>query len=214
MFQNRNDAGNRLAKLLIQYKNRSDVTVLALPRGGVVVGYEIARTLNVPLDVLIVRKLGFPGQPELAMGAISETGSVVLNKDIIAEGRLSDDLIKWEIDHQKEDISRRISMYRAGKVLPPLKDMTIILVDDGIATGATIKAAIASIKEQNVVKLVTAIPVGPPETVELLRKMTDELICLDTPYAFISVSMHYEDFIQVTDSEVTDILRKYEAKAA
>ena len=210
MFQNRIDAGSKLASRLFQYRDKSDVVVLALPRGGVVVGYEIARTLNAPLDVLIVRKLGFPGQPELAMGAIAETGSMVLNKDIVAEGRLTDDLIKREIELQKEEIARRISLYRAGNVLHPLNGKTIILVDDGIATGATIKAAITALKEQMIAKLIVAVPVGPPQTIELLRKMADELVCLETPSAFIAVSTHYGDFTQVSDGEVADLLQRFE----
>jgi putative phosphoribosyl transferase len=137
MFQNRIDAGRRLAARLFQYKNRLDVTVLALPRGGVVVGYEIASALNVPLDVLIVRKLGFPGQPELAVGAVAETGSVVLHEGLMAESRLSDEALKPAIDRQKEEIEKRVAIYRAGRRLPDLNGMTVILVDDGVATGAT-----------------------------------------------------------------------------
>ncbi len=211
MFYNRNDAGIRLAERLSQYKNRIGIAVLALPRGGVVVGYKIAQKLNVPLDVLIVRKLGFPGQPELAIGAIAETGSVVLNEDIIAVGQLPDDLIKHEIDHQKDEIARRVTMYRAGKVLPPLNGITVILTDDGVATGATIRAAIVALKEQKVAKLVVAIPVGPPQTLEILRKMADEVICLDIPSGFMAVSAHYQDFTQVTDIEVTDLLQRFGA---
>jgi len=214
MFRDRNDAGSRLAARLFQYKNRLDVIVLALPRGGVVIGYEIARELNVPLDVLIVRKLGFPGQTELAMGAIAETGGVILNEDIVEEGRLPNILIKNEIERQKEEIAQRLVLYRSGKTLPPLNGMSVILVDDGVATGATIKAAIAALKEQKAAELILAVPVGPPETVEVLRTMANALVCLETPSPFVAVSRHYLDFTQVTDSDVVDLLQRLASKAA
>jgi putative phosphoribosyl transferase len=214
MFRNRIDAGKRLAARLFQYRNRLDATVLALPRGGVVIGYEIARALNAPLDVLIVRKIRFPGQPELAIGAIAESGSVVLNEGIVAGARLSRDLLKPEIEHQKEEIARQVAAYRAGKEFPYLEGMVAILVDDGVATGATIKAAILALKEQKVAKLVLALPVGPPKTVKVLRQMVDELICLEMPLSFIAVSMHYLDFDQVSEGEVVDLLQRLAAKAA
>jgi putative phosphoribosyl transferase len=214
MFLNRSDAGSRLSSRLLQYKNRPDVIVLALPRGGVVTGYEIAHALNVPLDVLIVRKLGFPGQPELAVGAVAETGTVVLNEDIVAAGRISEDFLNHEIDRQKEEIARRVTIYRSGKGLPGLSGITVILVDDGVATGATIKAAVPALKDGNVAKLVVALPVGPPQTIGFLRQMVDELICLETPLAFMAVSAHYLDFTQVSDDEVVSILRKSSAMAA
>jgi putative phosphoribosyl transferase len=214
MFLNRSDAGSRLSYRLLQYKDRPEVIVLALPRGGVVTGYEIAHALNVPLDVLIVRKIGFPGQPELAAGAIAETGTVVLNEDIVADGRISESFLKHEIDRQKEEIARRVTIYRAGKGLPGLNGITVILVDDGVATGATIKAAISALKDGNVAKLVVALPVGPPQTIGVLRQMVDELICLETPLAFMAVSAHYLDFTQVSDDEVVNLLRRSEARAA
>src|SRR5271169_5300889 len=199
MFKNRIDAGGRLSARLFQYKNRLDVIVMALPRGGVIIGNEIARTLNAPLDVLVVRKIRYPGQPELAMGAVAETGCVVLNKDLMAKWRITEELLKIEIEHQKEEIASQLVKYRAGKGFPRLDGMVVILVDDGVATGATVKAAISVLKEQNVGKLVLALPVGPPETIEVLRHMVDELICLETPLAFIAVSLYYLDFTQVSD---------------
>lgn len=214
MFENRSDAGIRLSTRLLQYKDRRDVIVLALPRGGVATGYEIARALNAPLDVLIVRKLGFPGQPELAVGAIAETGTVVVNEDIVATGYVSEDFLKREVDRQKEEIARRVTIYRAGKRFPALKGITVILVDDWVATGATIKAAISALKDGSVAKLVVALPVGPPETVEVLRQMVDEIICLETPLAFTAVSAHYLDFTQVSDDDVVSILRRSSARAA
>ena len=214
MFRNRSEAGSRLAARLDRYKDRNDVIVLALPRGGVVTGYEIARAIGAPLDVLIVRKIGFPYQPELAAGAVAETGSVVLNRDIIAMGGLSEEALKPEIDRQKEEIARRVVLYRAGRKLSNLTGKTVILVDDGVATGATMKAAITALKKEHIAKLVVALPVGPPETVEVLRRMVDEFICLETPLYFMAVGAHYGDFTQVTDEEVVKLLQRSTAMAA
>jgi putative phosphoribosyl transferase len=214
MFRNRSEAGNRLAARLDRYKDRDDVFVLALPRGGVVTGYEIARTIGAPLDVLIVRKIGFPYQPELAAGALAETGSLVLNRDIMAMGGLSEEALKSEIDRQKEEIARRIVLYRGGRTLSNLRGKTVILVDDGVATGATMKAAIAALKQENIAQLVVALPVAPPETAEVLRTMVDELICLETPLYFMAVGAHYSDFNQVTDEEVVKLLQQSTAMAA
>src|SRR5574341_1113054 len=207
MFLNRSDAGIRLAARLQHYKDRSDVIVLALPRGGVVTGYEIARELRAPLDVLIVRKIGVPSNPELAAGAVAETGRIVLNEDIVAQGYQSEDLLKREIERQKEEIAKRVAMYRAGNRLKGLNSRTVILVDDGIATGATIKAAMSVLREEKVAKLVLAVPVGPPETVRVLQTMADELVCLETPLFFAAVGVHYADFTQVSDDDVVSLLR-------
>src|SRR5512140_943990 len=159
MFLNRKDAGSRLAPRLERYKHRSDVLVLALPRGGVVTGFELARIIGAPLDVLIVRKIGVPYQPELAAGAVAETGAVVLNKDIMDLAGLSEESLRTEIERQKEEIERRIALYRGGRGLPELEGRTIVLVDDGVATGATMKAAIAALKREKIAALVLALPV-------------------------------------------------------
>jgi putative phosphoribosyl transferase len=214
MFLNRSEAGSRLAARLGRYKDRNDVIVLALPRGGVVTGFEIARMIGAPLDVLIVRKIGFPSQPELAAGAVAETGSVVLNKDILAMGGLSEKALQPEIDRQKKEIARRITLYRAGRMLSNLEGKTVVLVDDGVATGATIKAAISALKQEKIGKLVLALPVGPPETVEAMRTTVDELICIETPLYFMAVGAHYGDFTQVTDEEVVELLHRATAMAA
>jgi putative phosphoribosyl transferase len=214
MFRNRSEAGSRLAARLDRYRDRDDVIVLALPRGGVVTGFEIARKIGAPLDVLIVRKIGFPSQPELAAGAVAETGSVVLNKDILAMGGLSEKSLQPEIDRQKNEIARRIAMYRAGRALSNLEGKTVVLVDDGVATGATMKAAISALKREKIATLVLALPVGPPETVEVLRTMVDEFICLETPLYFMAVGAHYSDFTQVTDEEVVELLHRSTAMAA
>lgn len=208
MFKNRNDAGIQLSLKLKNYRDRKDVLVLALPRGGVVTGYEIARYLNLPLDVLIVRKIGFPGQPELGIGAVSETGIVVFNEIILNSYNVPQEYIEKEISRQKEEISRRIKIYRQGKELPQLEGKVIILVDDGIATGATMKAAIATLKKEKLKKLVIALPVAPPEVAKEMKEMADEFICLATPAGFTAVGAYYEDFTQVSDEEVQELLSK------
>ncbi|MBZ0156058.1 MAG: phosphoribosyltransferase [Alphaproteobacteria bacterium] len=207
MFADRRDAGRRLAEKLVHYKGRTGVLVLALPRGGVVTGFEIARSLDAPLDVLIVRKMGFPGQPELALGAISETGAVVLNEQVISYGRLPKEYIEYEKSRQREEINRRITLYRGGNPLEKLEGKIIILADDGVATGSTMKAAIVTLREERIERLVVAVPVSPPETAEELGAMADEFVCLSTPFAFMAVGSYYEDFSQVTDEEVAEILR-------
>lgn len=207
IFKDRQDAAVKLASRLEHLKDRQDAIILALPRGGVVTGYEISRILHLPLDIIIIRKIGFPGQPELAIGAVSETGFFVLNEDIISNYRISKEYIEREIRKQEEEISRRKSLYRGGLGLPPLEGKVVILVDDGIATGATMKAAIGAIKAEKVARLIVAVPVAPPETAEEIKRMVDELICLETPYYFTAVGAFYEDFSQVSDSEVVRLLR-------
>ncbi|MEW6116847.1 MAG: phosphoribosyltransferase [Nitrospirota bacterium] len=208
MFLDRRDAGIRLAEQLERYKHQSGVLVLALPRGGVVTGYEVACRLNAPFDVLIVRKLGAPQQPELAIGALSETGATVLNRDIIALLNVPQEYIEREVERQKDEIARRKDRYRGGRAIAGLEGKDIILVDDGVATGATVKAAIAAIREKRVRKLILALPVAPPETAEELKALVDEFICLATPLYFISVGSYYADFSQVSDDEVVALLRE------
>lgn len=208
MFRDRRDAGLQLSQRLKYYKEQSEVLVLSLPRGGVVTGFEIARFLNVPLDVIIVRKLGFPGQPELAIGAVSETGTVLLNHSIIATFDIPDEYIRQEISRQKEEIARRIHLYRKGRGIEKLEGKVIILVDDGVATGATMKTAIATLREEKVNKLIVALPVAPPETADELKRLADEFICIEVPLYFPSVGTYYQDFSQVTDSEVIGILKE------
>lgn len=208
MFRNRIDAGIQLARRLIQYQEREDVLILALPRGGVVTGFEISRSLNMPLDVLIVRKIGAPLQPELAVGAVSETGTVVLNQSVVSAYSISKDYIDDEIQRQKEEISRRVKLYRMGRGIRDLEGKTIILVDDGVATGATMKAAIATLKREKIKRLVVALPVAPPESATEIKAMVDELICIETPLYFMAVGNHYIDFSQVSDEEVIEILQR------
>lgn len=207
IFKNRRDAAEKLAPRLMHYKDRNDVIVLALPRGGVVTGNEIAKALRCNLDIIIVRKIGFPGQPELAIGAVSETGSVFLNEEIISLYRVPREYINAEIKRQQEEILRRKSLYRQGRGIPPLEGKSVILVDDGVATGATMKAAIMAIKAEKVSRLVVAVPVAPPDTAEEIKMMVDEWVCLDTPYYFTSVGAFYEDFSQVSNSDVAELLK-------
>lgn len=211
MFLNRNDAGLRLSERLSAYRDQENVLVLALPRGGVVTGFELARRLNAPLDVLIVRKIGVPWQPELAAGAVSETGTVHLNRDVISAVGGLNEYLDQEISRQKEEIARRIALYRGGAPIKELAGKTVILVDDGVATGATMMAAIETLKKEGIAKLVVAVPVVPPLTAGEIRHMADEFVCLETPAYFMAVGSHYADFTQVTDEEVVRLLRQSEA---
>lgn len=208
MFMDRKDAGIRLAARLKKHKGEKDLLVLALPRGGVVTGFEIAKSLGAPMDVLIVRKIGFPGQPELAIGAVSETGAVVLNESIISSYGVSEDYVQKETSRQKEEISRRVRLYRKGKPISGLEGKTIILVDDGVATGATVKAAIMTLKKEKINRLVLALPVSPPDTADELKKMVDDFICLELPAYFGAVGAFYADFTQVSDEEVVEMLER------
>lgn len=206
MFADRRDAGVQLISRLKEYKDQQGVIVLSLPRGGVATGYEIARSLHIPLDIVIVRKIGFPGQPELGIGAVSETGTVVLNTSIISTYGIPKEYIEREVSRQKEEISRRVKLYRKGKRLPPLEGKTVILVDDGVATGATMKSAITTLKEENLKKLIVALPVAPPGVVKELEQMVDIFICIETPFDFMAVGSYYHDFTQVSDEEVINLL--------
>ena len=208
MFADRRDAGVQLISRLKEYKDQQGVIVLSLPRGGVATGYEIARSLNVPLDIVIVRKIGFPGQPELGIGAVSETGTVVLNTSIISTYGVPKEYIEREVSRQKEEISRRVKLYRKGKRLPSLEGKTVILVDDGVATGATMKSAITTLKEENLKKLIVALPVAPPGVVKELEQMVDIFICIETPFDFMAVGSYYHDFTQVSDEEVINLLER------
>ncbi len=206
IFADRKEAGTELASRLKSYKDAEGVIVLALPRGGVVTGREVASYLNCYLDVIIIRKIGYPGQPEFAIGAVSETGTVVLNEQVISTYGVSNEYIEEEVSGQKEEVERRVALYRKGKRLPDLKDKTIVLIDDGVATGASMKAAISTLKEEGIKKLIVAVPVAPPSTVMELEELVDELICLETPADFMAVGAYYRDFTQVTDDEVIEVL--------
>lgn len=213
MFLDRRDAGLQLAEKLEKYKGVKGALVLGLPRGGVVTALEIARSLSVPLDVLIVRKIGFPREPELAIGAVSETGAVVLNRNIVSYGNVSEDYLEKEISAQKREIDRRKGLYRGGKGIEKLQGKLVILVDDGLATGATMKAAIVTLKEEGIARIVAALPVSPTDTANDLKAMVDEFVCLHVTSDFMSVGQFYRDFTQVTDDEVRGILKESGAYA-
>ncbi|MDA8157316.1 MAG: phosphoribosyltransferase family protein [Actinomycetota bacterium] len=208
IFRDREESGKLLARKLGHYKDKGGVLVIGLPRGGVVVAYEAAKALNVPLEVLILRKLGVPWQPELAMGAVSETGEVVLNENIISAYGIQKDELGKEIERQKKEIARRKYLLRGGKGLPSLKGKTVILIDDGVATGATIKAAIEAVRAAQAGRLVVAVPVAPPETALELEAVSDEFICLEVPPMLLSIGSHYRNFEQVEDETVAKLLKK------
>ena len=207
VFRDRTEAGKRLAENLMHYRGKADVVVLGLPRGGVTVAYQVAKALQCPLDILIVRKIGFPGNPELAAGAVSETGTVVFNEDIVTAYGVSRDYLEGETARQKEEIARRIALYRGGKGVPPLAGKTVILVDDGVATGATVKAAISTLKQERIAKLVVALPVASWEAEQEISPSVDEWVCLQAPTDLRSVGGYYSDFSQVEDEDVEEMLK-------
>lgn len=206
LFQNREEAGRQLAGKLQQYRETPGGVILALPRGGVAVGYQLSIALHLPLDVFITRKIGAPGNPEYALGAISETGNIYLNPDAVAEFRLSHEDMKEIVDLQRHEISRRQQLYRQGRHALLMKDRLVIIVDDGIATGATFFASVEAIRQQGPARLVAAIPVGPAESIAKARGLVDEMIVLATPDPFWAVGNHYVDFTQVEDRDVLEYL--------
>jgi len=205
VFRNREEAGLLLAKRLGAYRDDPSCLILALPRGGVAVGYSLSLALRLPLDVFITRKLGAPEQPEYAIGAVTETGSVFLNPEAQAVLRAfssSTAYLEKAIRAQQDEIARRQVLYRQGRPLPVLTDRTVLLVDDGIATGATFLASVESLRGLGVKRLVAAIPVGPRDTLSRVREEVDKLVVLITPEPFFAVGNHYEDFTQVEDAGV------------
>ena len=214
MFIDRIDAGMQLAEKLNEYAGQENVLVVALRRGGVVTAAEIARWLKVPLDVLIVRKIVHPCQREIAMGAISETGAIVYNEDIINSLGVTKEYLRGEAARQREEIARRQRMYRSGQKLVNLGSKTDILVDDGVAAGATMKAAVETLQREQVGKLIVAVPVAAPAAANELRSMADAFVCLEIPDAFMAVRSYYSVFLQVTDAEVVTLLGDFRELAA
>jgi putative phosphoribosyl transferase len=206
LFADRVDAGRRLASALKALVDKYAI-ILAIPRGGVIVGYEIAKTLDLPLDVIIPRKIGAPGNPELAIGAITEDGTVLLDNKLIQYLQVSKEYIEKESKTQKLEIQRRMKLYRGDIPYPSLKNREVILVDDGIATGSTMKAALASVRKRGAKTVVIAIPVGPPSTIRELEKEADRVVCLHTPESFYAIGQFYENFTQTQDEEVTRLLK-------
>jgi putative phosphoribosyl transferase len=207
-FRDRQEAGGFLAKELVSYARRSDVIVLALPRGGVPVGFEVAKALHAALDVVIVRKLGVPGQEELAMGAIAAAGMRMLNYPVVQALGISEYDIEAVAAKERVELERRELLYRGGRPALDIRGRTVILVDDGIATGTTMKVAIAAIKRQQASKIVVAIPVAPLSTCKEMEREVDEVVCLFSPEDFVAIGVWYSDFTQVPDQEVCDLLER------
>ena len=210
IYRDRKDAGEQLALRLSEYAKRDDILVLALPRGGVPVAYEVARVLNAPLDIFLVRKLGVPGHEELAMGAISTGGVRVINADVVDYLRIPARVVDTVVDTELRELERRERLYRGARTEPDVSGKTVILVDDGLATGSTMRAAVEGLAQQNPARVVVAVPVSAPETCDEYRMGVDEIICAQTPEPFMGVGMWYQDFSQTTDAEVRDLLAKAE----
>jgi putative phosphoribosyl transferase len=205
-FRDRGEAGRRLAAALQHYAGRSDVLVLALPRGGVPVAYEVARALRAPLDIFVVRKLGVPGQPELAMGAIATGGVRVLNRDIVEALGIPPQMVDAVAAREGAELERRERAYRGNRPVPDLTGRTVILVDDGLATGATMRAAAVALKRHHPARVVIAVPTAAREVCDEFRAEVDEVVCAETPPMFGAVGMWYEDFRQTSDQDVRDLL--------
>lgn len=211
-YRNRESAGQDLAKRLQSYTNRPDGVVLALPRGGINVAFEVANALNLPLDVLVVRKLGAPDQPELAMGAIASGGVRVLNQELLRQSQISNERVESVAKQEAKELERQERLYRNGRPPLVLEGKTVILIDDGLATGATMRAAVAAIREQNPKQIIIAVPVATPSMCREMENEVEEIICVKTPEPFISVGTWYDDFSQTTDEEVTELLSRAEKK--
>jgi putative phosphoribosyl transferase len=207
-IRDRTAAGRALGQALAAYAPRDDVIVLALPRGGVPVGYEAAEAIGADLDLMLVRKLGTPGQPELAMGAIASGGARVLNQEIIDALSIDEAILGDVARREQRELERRQRAYRGDRPLPELRAQCIILVDDGIATGATMRAAIAALRQQEPARIVVAVPVAPSDTVARLRREADEVVCLETPAPFVAIGRWYQDFPQLSDEDVRNLLSR------
>jgi len=209
-FENRIEAGRFLARRLQEYKNRPDVLVLALPRGGVPVAYEVAENLNAPLDVLIVRKLGAPGHEELAVGAIASGGVYVLNRDVVNTLHLSDQHLQQIAAREQRELERREQAYRDGRQPAEVEGKTVILIDDGLATGATMWAAVEALRQRNPAKIIVAVPTAEADICRAFREIADDVVCGITPDPFIAVGLWYREFDQTTDDEVRTLLARAE----
>jgi len=208
IYRDRSEAGRRLAAQLRNYANRSDVLVLALPRGGVPVAYEVAKALRAPLDIFLVRKLGVPGHEELAMGAIATGGVRVLNEDVMRYISITDAAIDAVAAKEQRELERREQLYRGDRPAPDVRGKTVLLVDDGLATGSTMRAAAAALRQQQPARIVVAVPVSAVQTCDEYRMGVDEIVCAITPEPFHAVGMWYADFSQTTDEEVRELLAR------
>ncbi|MCC6453356.1 MAG: phosphoribosyltransferase [Caldilineaceae bacterium] len=208
LFQDRFDAGRKLASKLEDYHARPNVVVLALPRGGVPVAFEVANSLNAALDIFLVRKLGVPGHEELAMGAIASGGVLVLNEAVVEALEIPRSVIDAVAKREQQELARREQAYRAGRPVPDLRDKTVILVDDGLATGSTMAAAVSGVRAQGAAKIVVAVPTAAPETCDAFEEYVDAIICAETPQPFFGVGMWYANFEQTSDKEVRALLAR------
>jgi putative phosphoribosyl transferase len=206
LFRDRTEAGQLLAKKLREYANRGDVVVLALPRGGVPVGFEVARALNAPMDVFVIRKLGVPGHEELAMGAIASGGVRVLNQDVVRALGISRGLVDLVAEREQRELQRREREYRDGRASVDIRDRTVILVDDGLATGSSMRVAAIALKKKEPAEIIIAVPVAAREACAEFRSVVDKVVCAATPEPFHAVGQWYRDFSQTSDQEVRDLL--------
>jgi putative phosphoribosyl transferase len=213
-FADRVEAGRLLAEQLGRYAGRPDALVLALPRGGLPVAYEIATRLHLPLDIFLVRKLGAPGQPELAMGAIATGGARVLNEEVIRYLSVPPEVIDAVAHAEQIELARREQAYRGERPTPDLHGKQVILVDDGLATGSSMRAAIGAVRTQSPARIIVAVPVAARETCDELKREVEELVCLRTPEPFSAVGLWYDDFSQTSDEEVRDLLQRASRAAA
>jgi putative phosphoribosyl transferase len=213
-FADRAAAGRVLAEKLSAYAGRDDVIVLALPRGGVPVAYEVARALPAPLDVFLVRKLGAPGHEELAMGAIASGDVVVMNDEVLKAMQVSDEFIAATIDSERQELARRELAYRGDRSPIDVRGRTVILIDDGLATGSTMRAAVTAVRRLHPARIIVAVPIGAPSTCAEFRSIADDVICAVTPEPFRAVGMWYDDFSQTDDDEVSDLLARASGSVA
>jgi predicted phosphoribosyltransferase len=208
LFANRNDAGKRLADDLLEYKDRRDIIVLALPRGGVPVACEVAQRLDAPLDVFLVRKLGVPGREELAMGAIASGGVRVLNPEVVRAMDIPGEMIHAVAKREQQELDRREQEYRGGQPPLNLSGKVVILIDDGLATGASMRAAVEGVRYHEPAKVIVAVPTGSPEACQQMEQVADQVVCATTPQPFYGVGTWYEDFRQTSDTEVHELLKQ------
>ncbi|HVJ99853.1 MAG TPA: phosphoribosyltransferase [Gemmatimonadales bacterium] len=207
-FHDRYEAGRRLAGELHAYAGRDDVIVVALPRGGVPVGYEVALALGLPLEVMQVRKLGVPGHEELAMGAIASGGVRIVSENVVEALGIPERVIATVAAAEVQELERRERVYREGRLFPEMRGRTVILVDDGLATGSTMRAAVAALRSLGAARLVAAVPVAPKESRDAMREVVDEVVCASVPERFQAVGEWYDDFSQISDQEVSELLRR------
>jgi putative phosphoribosyl transferase len=212
LLRDRVNAGKQLAKAL--KTAGKDAIVLAVPRGGVVVGFEVAKALGIPLDLIVTKKIGAPDNPELAMGAVAEDGTFILDDDVVRQVLVPKGYVEDEVKRMRAEIQRRLVRYRGSVPYPNLKNREIIVVDDGVATGSTLKAALRLLRGKGARSVTIAVPVGPPDTIRELEKLADRVVCLQTPALFYAIGQFYEDFSQTSDEEVIELLKRSRKSAA